>query len=87
MKKIDRRSFAASAGLGVAGAFATPLISRAEARLPSPPEMKLRPLSKGLAAMLPKMMALANVPGVGVAYVENVGSFVLDSVGTRSGAP
>jgi len=70
MKKIDRRSFAVRAGLGLVGAFSAPVTTSGSAHSLSV-AMKLRPLSKGFMAMLPKMTSLANVPGVGMAYVES----------------
>ena len=85
--KIDRRAFTRqSIGLvgiaGIAGAssFASPKTGS-----------KLRPLSDKFLKRLPTMMALANVPGVAVAYVEKgrvtwSGDFGVKNADTREKA-
>lgn len=70
--KVDRRTFAWRAGLGMAAAFCAPRLAQAESGAAVKPQgLKLRPLSKSFLARLPKIMEIANVPGVAVAYIEN----------------
>ncbi len=66
-KTLDRRTFAKQAIglLALGGLVSIPSFGAARVR-----SMKLRPLSARFLERLPKMMELANVPGVAVANVE-----------------
>ncbi len=61
--KINRRTFAIQSGASILG------LSALKGFASTPPKSK--PLSEKFLAQLPKMLELANVPGVAIAVIEN----------------